>query len=405
MHYVIIGGSAAGVSCIEGIRETDTESRITLISDEKTALYSRSVISYFLAGIINEGNIFFKKRDFFERNNVDAILGIRAIKIDLNEKIVLTADKNKITFDKLLIAAGAKPVVPEITGTEKNGVYMLRTIKDAKAIDTVLKRTRTAVILGGGLVGLRAAFALNSRGVIVKIITGSDRILSQMLDPEPAALMQKKIERRGISVLTGREVEEILGEDSVEEVRLDDGTKLRCDLIVIGKGVEPNIGLVEDTGIKINRGIVVDAFLKTNVEDVFAAGDVTERKDISSDSGTLSKIWPCAVEEGKTAGRNMAGKKTPYDALASMYSIEFFGLPVASMGLTRPKDRTFEEVADFDAGKELYKKAVLKDGIICGFLCVGNSKNVSVYKHLIANRVDVSKHTDKLLSENFQHSN
>lgn len=148
MHYVIIGGSAAGISCVEAIREIDKRSKITLIGDEKFPLYSRCLLSYLLAGTINRGNLYFKKRDFFEKNNVEAILGVRAEKIDLKSKGVVTNAKKKIPFDKLLIAAGSRSKMLQIPGIEKKGVFALRNIKDANGIESMLKKTRTAAVLG-----------------------------------------------------------------------------------------------------------------------------------------------------------------------------------------------------------------------------------------------------------------
>lgn len=404
MRYVIIGGSAAGISCIEGIRQIDKKSKITLIGDEKFPLYSRCLLSYLLAGTINEGNLYFKKKDFFEKNKVDAILGVRAQKIDLKAKKVITSDKKKIEFDKLLIAAGSRSKMLDIPGIEKNGVFGLRDIQDERGIEALLKKTRTAAILGGGLIGLRAAYALNNRGVIVKVVVKSAQVLSQVLDSNAAGLIQNRIEQKGIAVMKGLEAEEILGKNSVEAVLLDDGAKLDCELVVIGKGVEPNIELAKGAGINTHWGIIADDFLQTSAKDIFAAGDCAETKDITSGETALNAIWPCAVEQGNIAGKNMAGEKIKYDGSMAMNSIEFFGLPVISMGITRPKTEDYEQLTMSDEKKGIYKKVVLKDGIIRGFISVGKIENSGVYSALIKNRINVEKIKEVLLDERFDYA-
>ncbi len=229
MHYVIIGGSAAGISCIEGIREIDKKSGITLISDEEFPLYSRCLLSYLLAGVIKEGNLLFKEKGFFEKNKVDALLGVRAQQIDLKNKCVKTSDKKKIEFDRLLIATGARSKMLEIPGIDKKGVFALRTVKDSSGIGAMLKKTRTAAVLGGGLIGLRAAYALNKQGIIVKVVVKSPQILSQILDKTAADLMQARVEQKGIAIMKGLEASQILGGDAVKGILLDNGNKLDCE--------------------------------------------------------------------------------------------------------------------------------------------------------------------------------
>ena len=404
MHYVIIGGSAAGISCVEGIRETDKKSKITVIGDEKVPLYSRCLLSYLLAGTINEGNLYFKKKDFFETNKVEALLGVRAAQIDLKNKCVKTSDKKKIEFDRLLIATGARSKMLEIPGIDKKGVFALRTVKDANGIEAVLKKTRTAAVLGGGLIGLRAAYALNKRGIIVKVVVKSPQILSQILDKTAADLMQARVEQKGIAIMKGLEASQILGGDAVKGILLDNGNKLDCELVIVGKGVEPNIELAKEAKIVSRWGIVSDEYLQTSSKDIFAAGDVAETNDIASGESALNAIWPSAVEQGRIAGRNMAGEKQKYDGSMAMNSIEFFDLPVISMGITRPKTQDYEELSVINQKKAVYKKVVLKDGIIRGFISLGNVENSGVYNNLIKHKINVAGIKDILLDERFDYA-
>ncbi|MBI4335321.1 MAG: NAD(P)/FAD-dependent oxidoreductase [Candidatus Omnitrophica bacterium] len=404
MHYVIIGGSAAGVSCVEGIRKTDKKSGITLIGDETLPLYSRCLLSYLLAGTISEGSLFFKKKDFFKAHKVEALLGARAQGLDLKNRSVQTSDKKKIEFDRLLLATGSMSRTLDIPGVEKHGVFALRNIKDAKGIESSLKKTRTAVILGGGLIGLRAAYALNARGIIVKIVVKSRQILSQVLDQTAAEIIQRRIEEKGIAIIKGSEAKEIFGKTGVEGVTLDDGSDLGCELVIIGKGVEPNKGLAHEAGIGTDQGILADDNLMTSSKDIFAAGDVAQTGDITSGESVLNAIWPVAVEQGKIAGMNMAGAKRKYDGSMAMNSIEFFGLPTISMGITRPKTADYEQLTAVNGARPVYKKVVLKDGVIRGFISVGKIENSGVYNALIKHRVDVTAIKDGLLREDFDYA-
>lgn len=405
MEYVIIGGSAAGISAVEGIRNIDKKSKITLISEEDFPLYSRCLLSYLLAGVIDEGNIYYKPRDFYKAHNVDAKLGIRVERIDRKKKEVVTKDGKRIKFDRLLIATGARAKGLNIKGVEKKGVFCFRTIEDERGIEERLGSTRTALVLGGGLIGLRAAYGLHQRGVIVKVIIRSNQVLSQVLDKQAADIIQEVIETKGIEVLTGLSAKEVLGDDEVVGIELDDKSRFDCQMVIIGKGVRPNIELGQEIGLKTNQGILVSEFLQTSYPDIYAAGDVAETEDITQGKTALNSLWPNAVEQGKIAGMNMAGQDVKYEGAIAMNSVDFFGIPVISMGITKPKtEEGLEQISFLKKSAGTYKKVVIKDGIICGFIGVGKIKNAGIYNLLIRHRIDVSKVKDVILNENFDYA-
>ncbi len=376
MQYVIIGSSAAGISAIEAIRTKDKTSKIVVVSDEKKPLYSRCLISYLLAGTIDEKKIWYRKDNFFKDNKVEALLGIKAEEINVKKKEVTLCrgrsrpsptNKEKIKFDKLLIATGASPKLEDIPGIDKKGVFPLRTIEHAIEIQAMLDKVKSAAILGGGLIGLRAAYALKNRGKDVSVFVKSSSILSQIIDKDAAGLMQKRIEEKGIKIFTGVAAKEIQGDKSANRIIFDNGSEIVGDgrdhplLVIIGKGVSPNIEIAKSAGIKTNWGILSDEFLKTSSEDIFSAGDVSETNDIALEESSINAIWPAACEQGRIAGLNMAGGNEIYEGSLAMNSIEFFGLPVISVGITRPKSDKYEEIIKKDAGKDIYKKIVLKD--------------------------------------------
>ncbi|OGW71458.1 MAG: hypothetical protein A2047_05405 [Omnitrophica bacterium GWA2_41_15] len=403
MQYVIIGSSAAGISAIEAIRTKDKTSKIIVISDEKNPLYSRCLISYLLAGTIDEKKIWYRPGSFFKDNKVEALLGIRAEKINAVKKEITLSNKEKLKFDKLLIATGASPKLEDIPGIDKKGVFPLRTIEHTIEIQSMLDKVKSVAVLGGGLIGLRAAYALKNRGKDVSVFVKSGSILSQIIDKDAAGLMQKRIEEKGIKIFTGVAAKEIIGAKSVNGVTFEDGSKHDCELVIIGKGVSPNIEIAKDSGIKTNWGILANEYLRTGVEDIFTAGDVSETNDIALEEGSINAIWPAACEQGRIAGLNMTGESETYEGSLAMNSIEFFGLPVISVGITRPKSDKYKEIVKKDAGKNIYKKIVLRDGIIVGVIFVNSIENIGIIGALIRNKADVTGIEDIMLEDYFDY--
>lgn len=402
-QFVIIGNSAAGIAAVEAIRSKDKESKITVISDEDYASYCRCLISYYLAGDVNEDKLLYRTEGFYKQNNIELLLNKKVSRIDPKKNRVICEDKNQIGYDALLIATGSSPKFPETTGIKKRGVFGLRTVKDVKEISGLLPVTKTACVLGGGLIGLKAAYALKKRKIDVKVIIKSKQVLSQMLDFEAAQFVQKKLEENGVEIILGQDVTEVIGNGDIKAVKLDGGKAIGCSLIIVGKGVSPNIGLVKESEIKVNEGIIADNLLQTNIPNIFAAGDVCESFDITLGQLSVNALWPVAVEQGKNAGINMAGEKTIYEGSLGMNSLEFFGLAVVSLGIYKVKEAgaSIQELKSADPKNNLYKKLILKNNVLVGAILVGDIKNSGVYLRLIREKIDVSGIKDKLISDNF----
>jgi len=402
-NYLIIGNSAAGIAAIEAIRQRDKESKIIVISNEDYPGYCRCLISYYLAGQIKEDKLLYRKENFYQENKIELLLNKKVSRVDPKKNRVVCEDKSQISYDQLLIATGASPKFPETPGVKKKGVFGLRTIKDVKEIDGLLPVTRAATILGGGLVGLKAAYALKKRGIDVKVVIKSEQILSQMLDFEAASFVQKRLEENGIEVVLGEDVKEIIGEGDIRAVMLEAGRAFESSLIIVGKGVSPNIDLVKETQIKVNQGIIVNQFLQTNVENIYASGDVAQAFDLTTGKQAVHALWPIAVAQGRIAGANMAGDTISYDGSLGVNSIEFFGLATVSLGIYKREkgDTAFEELKKSDTKSGVYKKLILKDNLLLGAILVGDIKASGVFLRLIREKIDVSTIKDKLLGENF----
>lgn len=397
MRYVIIGGSAAGVSAIEAIRSVDHSSQIELFTDEELPLYSRVLLTYYIAGAITKEELHFRPLEFFKENNVTPHLGERVQSVSPDSKSIRTQDERDFPFDKLLIATGSSPKALDIPGVDKVGVYGMRRLDHAEKIIERSEKTDVACILGGGLIGLRDGYALAARGLKVKMIIKSNRVLSQMLDEESSAMVQDRLQEHGIEITTGRDAVEIQGKDSAEGVVLDNGDQIACQMVIIGKGVQPNVGIISSTGIEVREGIVADETMRTNVPDIYVAGDVAETYDISQGKTAINAIWPCAFEQGRIAGLNMAGKEDRYVGSFRMNSLDIYGLPVISMGLTRADRDGFQEVQRKTMGS--YRKLVLQDGRIVGAILVGQVQKAGFLSTLLRKKVDVSDYVPFLMSD------
>jgi NAD(P)H-nitrite reductase large subunit len=396
MRYIIIGGSAAGISAVEAIRSIDQTSPIELFSSEGTPFYSRVLLSYYIAGVITKEELHFRPLEFFADNKVKAHLGQRVDKVLPESKSIRMEDGREYPFDRLLIASGSSPKIMEILGKDKKGVVVMRNIDHAQEIVNRVEEMKTACVLGGGLIGLRTGYALSVRGVKVKIIVKSSHVLSQMLDQESAEMIQGTMRQHGIDIRTGRDAVEIAGRESVEGIILDDGERINCQLVVIGKGVQPNVDFLSSTPIKINEGIVADETMMTSVPDIYVAGDVAETYDLTTGRTSVNAIWPCAFEQGRVAGLNMAGKKAKYEGSFRMNSLDFYGLPVISMGITRIDGNGFQHFQK--KTENTYRKLVLRDGRIVGAILVGQVQKAGILATLLKKRVNVSDIVPLLMS-------
>jgi nitrite reductase (NADH) large subunit len=397
MRYIVIGGSAAGISAVEAIRSKDRTSPIELFSSEGTPFYSRVLLSYYIAGAITKEELHFRPLEFFSENRVTAHLGQRVEKVLPESKSIRMEDGRVYPFDRLLIATGSSPKILDIPGKDKKGVVVIRNIDHAQEIVNRLEEIKTACVLGGGLIGLRTGYALSVRGVKVKIIVKSSHVLSQMLDRESAEMIQGTMREHGIDIRTGRDAVEIVGKESVEGIILDDGERVNCQLVVIGKGVQPNVDLISSTQIKVNEGIVADETMMTNLPDIYVAGDVAETFDLSTGRMGVNAIWPCAFEQGRVAGLNMTGKKAKYGGSFRMNSLDFYGLPVISMGITRIDGNEFQQFQR--KTKNIYRKLVLRDGRIVGVILAGQVQKAGILTALLKKRVNVSDVIPLLMSD------
>jgi NAD(P)H-nitrite reductase large subunit len=407
-RYVIIGGSAGAVGAVEAIREVDPTGDIIVIDEEQNIAYSRPMMVKYLSREANLEQMLFPTKDFWEKHRVQLYLGKKAVRLDLLQKTVELENTERIGFDKLLIATGSMPSMPNVEGINKKGVYTFTRLTDALRIKEAItfNKAQKAVVVGVGLIGISVAEALAKLGLKVTIVGRRDRILNQILDHKASEILEAAMKREGVSVVKGRTVQRVLGKkdngDFVGAVVLDDGSSIECDIVVFAIGVAPRTELASQAGLKVNRGILTDKCMQTNLPDVYACGDVAEAYDFVHGTNRVLALWPLARIGGRVAGYNMAGHKCEYPGGTAMSALHYFGVSIISAGLTTVDDvEGYETLVFHDQKRSIYRKIVLKDGTIRGMILVGDVERAGVIFNLMKNKVNVEEFKHKLIADAF----
>ena len=402
--YLIIGNSAGGIGAAEAIREADKVGTISIISDEPYPAYSRPMISEHLANRYPLERMLFRTPGFYEKNNIQTILGLKVTELNVDNHTINLEDGRTITWDKLLLATGGLPIVSKIEGIELKGVFTFTTIDDAKAIDQFLSQYHgniRSVVIGGGLIGVSVTEALVKRGVDVTIVEMKERILNTILDEEASALEETSLKESGVQIITGHTVSKISNylPGEATGVTLDDGQPIPCEMVIVAIGVQPRTELVSNTGIKINRGIIVDRHMQTSGPDIYACGDVAEAHDFVYGENRLTPIWPNAYTGGRIAGFNMAGVTTEYQGGTGMNSMKYFGVNIVSAGMATPPDDSYEILSSQD--DNVYRKVILKNGLVVGLVFSGDIEKSGIIYNLMKDKVNVEAFKEVLVADDF----
>ncbi len=398
--YLIIGNSAGGIGATEAIRQVDKKGVLTIVSEEPYPVYSRPLISKYLAGERTLEEILFRPLDFYDQNNILFLPGKKVTHLDLDHKTARLEDSEQIVWEKLLLAVGGKPIFPKMKGSDKRGVFTFSNLDDAKAIDRFLDSKRKAVVIGGGLIGISVTEALVKRGTDAIVVEMKDRILNTILDEQASLMAEEVLKQSGVEIVTGHTVVEVNGGRAVEEAILDNGAAIPCDLVVVAIGVSPRQELALDTELEINRGIVVDHHMATKHLNVYACGDVAEAYDFVYEENRLTPIWPNAYIGGRIAGLNMAGATDEYPGGTTINSLNYFGIDIASAGMpTAPNDDSYETISKQEGN--IYQKVILKDNLIVGMIFVKNIERSGIIFGLMRDRVNVENFKQSLLADDF----
>jgi len=403
VRAVIIGNSATAVGAIESLRQTDQLAEVVVISEESHLIYSRPLLDHYLGGAIGADQLSYRDGDFYTQHNVMAVLDCSVVRIDTDAHAVATSRGETFVYDKLLIATGGVPIVPPVPGIETEGVHTFARLADAKAIDAQLAagHVRRAVVVGGGMIGIKATDALIKRHTSVTMLELAPRILSAALDDTGSGMMANLLADAGVQVLVEDTVEHINSiRGHLSSVTLRSGQEVPCELLVFGIGVRPNSGLAKEAGIQVNRGIVVDEYMRTSADDVYAAGDVAEAYDLVVDMNRTVAIWPNAYRQGAIAGAHMVGLDRPDRGGVAMNVIEVCGIPAISVGNGNVEGDEYKVLADLTEREHRYKRLVLKDGRLVGVILIGQIDRAGIYTGLIRNRTLLGEAGEKLLGAN-----
>jgi len=390
MNYLIVGNGVAGTTAAEQIRKQDPQGAVTIVTDEGLPFYWRIRLNEFIAGDIDEEALISKGRDWYQENDLRLVLETPVAGADREARVLTSEAGEAFPYDRLLLATGSHAFVPPIQGSDKEGVFTLRTAADARAIAGYAAGVEDAVLIGGGLLGLEAGNALRRLGKRVTVVEFFPRLLPRQLDDKGASRLQAMMEEMGFSFELGAKTREIAGEEAAAGVRLESGKALTGGMVLISAGVRPNLDLARALELETDKGVQVDETLRTSRPDIFAAGDVAEFR------GMPSGIWPAAMEQGKIAGVNMTGGDLTYEGTTPSNVLKVVGIDLASAGEIDAEGKMETRVLETD---EVYKKVVFDDGRIAGCIMLGDTKGFNRITRAMQGREDVSGHRDRILSK------
>jgi nitrite reductase (NADH) large subunit len=400
--FAIVGGGVAGVTAARALATTSPNDEVHIFSAEPYPYYPRPYLWRFIAGEMEQEDLYFQPLSWYEEKGIRFHMDARVAAVDADEHRLRLSGGDDVTYDRLLLANGARPFVPPFKGTDKKGVFTLRTLDDARAIKEYAARVSQAVVIGGGLLGLETARALQDAGPAVRVIEIADYLLPRQLDQEGAQVLRALLEEQGLELTTGAVVEAVLGDGRAESVRTEDGRVVEGELVLFSAGIRCRVKLAREAGLEVNRGVVVDEQMRTSAEDVFAAGDVAEFK------GKVYGIIPPAIEQAEIAAANMidVGSEV-YTGTLTTTTLEVAGARVTSLGEYNPGEGdavggpSFRVLRRADAGRGRYRKFVLRDGRVIGAILVNEPQRAAITRVLIDREIDVSEHADHLVDDDF----
>ncbi len=400
MKHVIIGNGPAGVAAAEILRAKAPRDDIVMLGDEPEPPYSRMAIPYWLSGGIDETGTYLRKQPgHFERLGIDLARGyVRSI--DTGGRAVRLESGDAVTYDRLLIATGATPNRPPIPGIGLPNVLTCWTLADARRLLAVTKPGARVLQMGAGFIGCIIMEALAARGVELTIVELGDRMVPRMMTEGAGSMIKAWCERKGIRVLTGTKVEAIESSDGALSVLLGNGSRHVCDVVISATGITPNIGCVEGSGIACDQGVLVDESGRTNVPDVFAAGDVAQSPEFASRRAVINAIQPVAVDEARLAAVNMAGGEVRSSGHLAMNVLDTVGLIAASFGQWAgiPRDQGGSSVELRDDVRFQYIRLEFKEDVLIGATTLGITDHIGIVRGLIQGRVRLGRWKDELMA-------
>lgn len=381
---IIIGGGVAAVNAIKAIREINNELNIYVVQEECVYPYFRTRLTKSLFEELDADKILLQKKEWYDQNNVNLYLDKKVVSLDIDQCTVTLDDGNKLAYGSLLLANGAMNFKPPIEGIDKNNVFTIRKFEDIQTIKECVNNINTVLHIGGGVQNLEAAWAMHTQGKDVVIAEFMDRLMPRQLDAKGSEILKNAVLDCNIRVFLNTQIVKLTGDRKVEGAVTKTGEDIGCDMVIYSVGIRSNKQLVEHTSIKTNNGILVDDHMRTNVDHIYAAGDVAEL------AGSIGGLWPVAINQGKTAGYNIAGRDTVYSGTVPVTMMNAFQLSVFSIGTVDETSYTLT-IIDEPSDDSTYKRLFIRDNIIIGAIIIGgDTKSNQQLKKYVEDKVDLS---------------
>lgn len=405
-RYVIIGTGVAGLSAGEWIRRGDPSANILIIGDERHGYYSRPGLAYYLTGELVEEQLYPFNQEDFRRMNLQP-LNARVCQVCPDEHMLRLHDGNQVPYDRLLIATGAQAVRSKVKGWDLKGVIKLDNLDDARQILHLARKSRTAIVIGGGITALEMVEGLRARGLKTHYFLRRDRYWSNVLDETESHIVEQCLKDEGVQIHYRTELDEIFGQrQKVSGVRTKDGRQVRCDIVAIAIGILPRKELAEAAGLKVERGILVNEFLHTSHADIFAAGDVAQVYDPFSGKSVLDSLWGPARKQGRIAGLNMSGQKIPYLKTMAFNVTRLAGLTTTIigtvghghdpdlLGIARGDSETWRQLPDVIAAQDNFDvnrlRIMVGQNTLLGAIVMGDQTLSRPLLDLVKKQVDIT---------------
>ncbi|BFH13098.1 nitrite reductase large subunit NirB [Paenibacillus melissococcoides] len=389
-RLVVVGNGMAGINTVEQLLKLTDRYDITVIGEEPHPNYNRILLSYVLEGSKKLDDIVLNPYSWYEEAGITLLAGEKGERIDTERRVVLTDKGREVPYDRVIVATGSTPFRLPVPGADKEGVVGFRSIEDCDRMIAAAGTYKTAAVIGGGLLGLEAAKGLVQLGMDVTVVHLPDYVMERQLDMTAARLLEQELERQGIRFALGKQTVEITGGERVEGLRFIDGTELQAEFVVMAVGIRPNVGIGQASGLNVNRGIVVDDWMRTSAEDVYAVGECTEHRGICY--GLVAPLF----EQGAVLAKTLAGVETkPYEGSVCSTKLKVSGVDVFSTGifLETPECST---LTFHDGWKRTYRKIVLRDNIIVGAVLFGDTDDAAKLERLVKQGAAM---TDELYQE------
>ncbi len=367
-NYLIIGNGVAGTTAAQEIRKHDSSGPVTIVTQETLPFYSRIKLPDFIAGITGEEGLVIRQTQWYSDHDITLKTGVTIMDINPDTHEAIDDTGTVYNYDRLLLATGSLSFIPPVDGSDLENVFALRTYTDAVDIVNAAAHAKTAVVIGGGLLGLEAAYALIKKGLKVIVIEFFDRLLPRQMDYEGAGLLKKMLEDLSFEFRLGAKTKAVFGANRVEGIELESGEKVQADLVLFSTGVRSNLDLPGKLDLSSNRGVIVNEYMETGLADIFAAGDVAQYEN------TNFCIWPEAMEQGRIAGINMAGSRTAFEPVVPSNRLKVAGIDLGSAGEIDPDN---ELDNDIETGERVYRKTVRKNGKVVGLIMLGDTSGFS----------------------------